>query len=435
MNMNRRLVLGLGLGAAAVAMAGCSSGGGGDEVTQEDVPTSGTLTVWCWDPAFNIYSMNEAAKVYQKAHPDVKVKVVETPWDDIQTKLTTLAQSGKLSELPDIFLCQNNAFQKNVINYGDAFSDLTKGGVKFDEFPESVVGYSTVDDKNYGVPFDNGTAVQALRIDYLEQAGLTMKDFTDITWSDYIERGTQLKAKTGKTMMSGQSGSSDLLMMMLQSAGGSLFDADGKPTIANNDTLVKSIEVLKKLKDAGLFVEVNSWDEYIRGFISGNHASALNGVWILGSVQTAKDQSGKWEITNVPKLEGVDGATNFTANGGSSWAVASGKQPALANDFLKATFAGSTELYDTILPKAGALANWLPAAKSDVYQEKQEFFNNTAIYSQVVEYAAKVPKNNTGAYYYEGRDAASVAMTKILKGGDITEALAEAQKTVEFAMQ
>jgi lactose/L-arabinose transport system substrate-binding protein len=436
MNINRRSVLGLGLGAAAVAtLAACNSSGKNDQAVAGDVPTSGTLTVWCWDPAFNIYSMNEAAKIYQKDHPDVKVKVVETPWDDVQTKLTTLAQSGKLDQLPDIFLCQNNAFQKNVINYGDAFSDLTKGGIKFDEFPPAVVGYSTVDGANYGLPFDNGTAVQALRIDYLEQAGLAMKDFTDITWKDYIERGTQLKAKTGHALISGQSGSSDLIMMMLQSAGGSLFDADGKPTIAKNDILLKSIDALKQLQKAGLYVEVNSWDEYIRGFISGNHASALNGVWILGSVQTAKDQSGKWEITNVPKLDGIDSATNYTANGGSSWAVSAGKQPALANDFLKATFAGSTQLYDTILPKAGALANWMPAAKSDIYQEKQAFFNNTAIYSQVVDYSAKVPKNNTGAYYYEGRDAASVAMTKILKGADPAAALDEAQKTVEFAMK
>ena len=24
------------------------------------------LTVWCWDPTFNIYAMNEAAKIYAK---------------------------------------------------------------------------------------------------------------------------------------------------------------------------------------------------------------------------------------------------------------------------------------------------------------------------------------------------------------------------------
>ena len=56
-----------------------------------------TLTVWCWDPAFNLNAMYEAEKVYQKDHPDFKLNVVETPWEDIQTKVTTAAASGDLS--------------------------------------------------------------------------------------------------------------------------------------------------------------------------------------------------------------------------------------------------------------------------------------------------------------------------------------------------
>ena len=70
-----------------------------------------TLTVWCWDPAFNIYAMNEAAKVYQQTNPDFKLNVVETPWADIQTALTVAGSSGDYSTLPDIVLCQDNAFQ------------------------------------------------------------------------------------------------------------------------------------------------------------------------------------------------------------------------------------------------------------------------------------------------------------------------------------
>ena len=39
--------------------------------------------------------MEEAEKIYQKDHPDVNVNVVETSWEDIQTKLTTAATSGQ----------------------------------------------------------------------------------------------------------------------------------------------------------------------------------------------------------------------------------------------------------------------------------------------------------------------------------------------------
>jgi lactose/L-arabinose transport system substrate-binding protein len=75
-----------------------------------------SLTVWCWDPAFNIYAMQEAEKEYQKTNPNFKLNIVEITWDDIQPKLTAAGSSGDYSTLPDIFLMQDNAFQKNYAN-------------------------------------------------------------------------------------------------------------------------------------------------------------------------------------------------------------------------------------------------------------------------------------------------------------------------------
>jgi len=426
------LALGLAL-PMALTLSACTAGGSGGDSGSGDGDDN-TLTVWAWDPAFNIYAMEEAEKVYQQDHPDFSLDITEVTWDDLQTKLTTLAQSQAFDELPDIFLMQNNAFQKNVINYPDLFSTYTGDAVDFSEFPQSVVDYSTIDDENYGVPFDSGTAVTALRTDVLEQAGYTVDDFTDITWADFITKGKDVLAKTGQPLLSGQAGSADLPVMMLQSAGASLFDDEGNPTIVDNEALNAAVDVYTQLVESGVLVEVNSWDEYIGTLVNGNVAGTVNGIWIVGSIQTAEDQSGTWGMTNVPKLE-VPDATNYTANGGSSWAISSTGNTELAEDFLGATFAGSTELYDTILPKAGAVANWIPAGDSDVYAEPQEFWGGQPIFQQVVAFGAKVPSNNTGAYYYEARDAVSAAMTQIMGGTDRDQALAEAQANVEFAMQ
>jgi lactose/L-arabinose transport system substrate-binding protein len=413
----------------ALIMSGCSGDGGGNGGGDAD---DNTLTVWTWDPAFNIYAMQEAEKIYAADHPGFKLDIVETPWDDLQTKLTTLAQSQEFGELPDIFLMQNNAFQKNVINYPDLFSEATDAA-DFSQFPKAVTDYSTVDGVNYGVPFDAGTAIQALRTDVLTEAGYTLADFTDITWDDFLVKAKDVLAKTGKPLLSGQAGSADTIMMMLQSAGASLFDKDGNPTIADNDALKASIDMYTQLVDAGVFTEVNTWDEFIGTFVNGSVAGTIQGVWISGSIQTATDQSGNWGVTNLPKLD-IDGGTNYSANGGSSWAISSNANVDLANDFLKSTFAGSTELYDTILPSSGAVANWIPAGDSDVYTQPVDFFGGQAIYADVVKFGADVPSNNTGAYYYEARDAVSAAITKIIGGADPDEALAEAQSTVEFAM-
>jgi len=415
-----------------LALGACSGGGGGSGGGSSDGDQ--TLSVWAWDPAFNIAALEEAEKIYQEDHPDFKLEIQETPWDDLQPKLTTLAQSSQFEELPDIFLMQNNAFQKNALNYPDLFSEMSSDAVDFSEFPDAVTAYSTLDDVHYGIPFDSGTAITALRTDILEQAGYTIADFTDITWDDFIVKGKDVLAKTGYPLLSGQAGSADTIMMMLQSAGASLFDDEGMPTISDNDALLAAIDTYKELVDSGIFIEVNSWDEYLGTFINDSVGGTLNGVWIVGNIQGVEEQSGKWAITNVPKLDTVPNATNYSANGGSSWAISSNADVDLATDFLASTFAGSPELFDTILPKSGAVANWLPAGDSEAYSEPNAFFGGQAIFSEVAAFGAEVPSNNTGAYYYEGRDAVSAAITQIIGGAEPKSALDEAQANVEFAM-
>lgn len=34
-----------------------------------------TLSVWCWDPNFNVYAMKQAEKLYQKDHPNFKLGI------------------------------------------------------------------------------------------------------------------------------------------------------------------------------------------------------------------------------------------------------------------------------------------------------------------------------------------------------------------------
>ncbi|MCL1840174.1 MAG: extracellular solute-binding protein [Propionibacteriaceae bacterium] len=422
--------------ALSLTLGACSSNSGSTTTSSSSAGSGNHLTVWAWDPTFNIYAMNEAQKIYAAAHPGFTLDVQEVSWDDIQTKLTTIAQANQLDQLPDIFLVQNNAFQKNVTSYPQLFADMSNAGIDYTQYPKAVVDYSVVDNKNWGLPFDNGAVIAAYRTDVLQQAGYTLADFTDINWSDFLTKAKDVLAKTGKPLLSGQANSSDMMMMMLQSSGASLFDAQGKPAIVGNQALLNTINVYKQMVQAKVYTEVNSWDEYVASFVNGDVAGVINGCWILGSIQTAKDQSGKWDLTDMPALDGVPGATNYSANGGSSWAIsASSKNFALAADFLKSTFAGSTQLYDTILPSSGALANWIPAAKSDVYGQPQPFFNNDKIYAKIVDYASKVPSNNTSPYYYEARDAISAAVTQILGGTDETKALQQAQQTVEFAMQ
>ena len=448
--MKRKILATLLASVMALSLVGC--GGGAEapaddaaaeapaddaaaEAPADDAAAGGNkLTVWCWDPAFNIYSMETAGEVYKAANPDFELEVTEVPWNDIQTKLTTAATSGDLSTLPDIILMQDNAFQKNVISYPDAFTDLTSTGIDFSAFASAKAAYSVVDGKNYGVPFDNGAVIACYRTDILAEAGYTVEDLTDITWSRYMEIGKDVLAKTGCPLLSCVAGESDVITMMLQSAGASLFDAEGNPSMVNNDVLKEVMATYAELVKAGILVEVNDWDQYIGTLNNSTVAGTINGCWIMASIQQAADQSGSWAITNMPKLDNAANATNYSNNGGSSWAVTANCQnPELAADFLGSTFGGSVELYETII-SCGALATYLPAGDSAVYGEAVDFYGGDAAYAKIVEYSGKTPSNNTGVYYYEARDAIAVAITNVVAGGDVDAEIQTAEDTVNFAM-
>lgn len=433
----KKKVLGMFLVAtmAASVLAGC--GGKADdksEAKKDDTAAAQeeTLTVWCWDPNFNVYAMEQAEKMYQKDHPDFKLDIQEKVYSDIETALITAAEADDYSTLPDIFLMQDYSFHKNVANYPGIFTELTDSGVDFSQFSAGKLADSTVDGKNYGVPFDNGATIMAIRKDMVEAAGLTVDDFKDTTWSDFIEKAKKVVEKNNVPMLT-SSGGSEIVIEMLQSAGASPM-VDGKVDLVGNEALKKSIETYKQLIDEKIMVDYTDWDQYIASMNKGTAAGVIQGCWIMSSIQAAEEQSGNWAIVDMPKLDGIEGATNYANCGGASWAVSSNcKNTDLAFDFLKSTFAVSVELYDDLLPNAGAIASYLPAADSEVYNEASDFYGGQTVYKDIVEFAGQVPGIDYGAYYSDIRSALTDAITNVVQNGaDIDSEIKNAQDTVEF---
>ena len=146
--MKKKILAAILTAAMTIGMVGCgstSSSDNGNNSASNTEASSNELTVWCWDATFNIPAMEEAEKIYQKDHPDVNVNVVETSWEDIQTKLTTAATSGQTDTLPDIILMNDTALLNNVENYPDLFADLSDSGIDFSKFESYKTGIGTVD--------------------------------------------------------------------------------------------------------------------------------------------------------------------------------------------------------------------------------------------------------------------------------------------------
>lgn len=391
------------------------------------------LKVWVWDPAFSIYTIEEAEKIYQREHPEFSLDVIETTSDDVETKIMTMVEAGNLEELPDIFCLQDSSFQKMYENYPEAFSDLTDTNIDYSNFIESKVAVSEIDGKHWGIPFDTGTAIYAVRTDYLEEAGYTVADVTDVTWDEFIEVGKVVREKTGHPMLSCQVSQADLLFVMMQSAGQSIYKEDGSIEVAGNELLKQCIEIYRTLVAEGIMVETNSWDQMISTLNSGESAGIVSGCWILASIQLADDQSGKWAVTNIPSLPGVEGATHYSNLGGSTWVISSNcRDKEAAADFFATTFGGNVELFETVFPSTGLISPAISVGESGIYDKEQEFFGGQKVFQDITEYAEQIPGVQGHKYHYEARDAIGVAMQNAGPDGDLDAALQEAQDEIDF---
>jgi lactose/L-arabinose transport system substrate-binding protein len=413
-------------------LTGCSKKEAPAQAAAADPNAPVTITVWCWDPAFNIFAMKEAEKIYKRDHPNVTINVVETPWDDVQQKLITGFTSGETSSLADIVLMQDNAMQKNIMTYPNFFLPV---GDKVDlsQFAKFKVDVAAYNGKYYGVPFDNGTTGFFIRKDIVEQAGLKVEDFNDTTWERVIELGRIVKQKTGLPLLSTDGTGPDLIMIMLQSAGPWLFDQQtGKTLITNNPALTRAVELFIQMAQEGILYLASDWNDYIASFNRGNVAATIQGCWIIGSISAEPSQAGKWALVSTPRYANIQ-SVNYSSQGGSGWMVlANSKNPDVAMDFLGKTYAGSKEFYDTILGPAGAIGTWLPAASSAIYSEPSAYFGGDKVYEKLIDYVGKVPSVKYGIFNYEARGAVTKAMMDIRNGTNPAAALQAAQAEVDF---
>lgn len=392
---------------------------------------AGDVTVWAWDPNFNVAAMNEAAHRYEQAHPDFHLKVVDSAKEDIEQKLQTMLASGVTSSLPDIVLIEDYNAQKYLQSYPGSFAPLQKN-IDFSQFAPYKVKVMTVDNQVYGVPFDSGVAGMFYRSDYLAKAGFKDSDLQNITWDQFIEIGKQVKEKTGVAMLAYDMNDVVLPHIMMQSDGQWFFNEQGELNIAHNTALKATLETIKKINEAKIVRPINGWSNFVGSFNSGKIASVVSGVWIMGSIKSVPDQKGKWRVAPIPSLA-IPGATHASNQGGSSWYVLTkGKNTKEAIEFLKATFASDTDMYQTLLVERGALATYLPANHGYAYQVNDPFFGKQPVFSYFSKWVAQIPQVSYGMYTQEVDNAIAAEIPALLDGEPVDKVLNRVETSLRY---
>ncbi|PCI87439.1 MAG: ABC transporter substrate-binding protein [Hyphomicrobiales bacterium] len=388
-----------------------------------NVASAEEVTIWCWDPNFNVKIMQEAADRYSKTHPDITFNIVDFAKADVEQKLQVALASGATNVLPDIVLIEDYYSQRYLQAFPGSFAEIG-AVVDHSVFAPYKVELMSVDGKVYGMPFDSGVTGLFYRIDYLAEAGFSPADMQNITWDRYLEIGQAVVDKTGHKMMGLDPNDAGLTRIMMQSGGQWYFDKSGEElNIIGNEALAKSLEVQQKLQQSNMYKPAAGWAEYVGSFTSGETASVVSGVWMIGTVKSQPDQSGKWGVAPVPRLD-IEGSKNASNLGGSSWYVLeTADEKDIAIDFLDEIYAKDLGFYQTILQDRGAVGSLMASRDGDAYQTPDPFFNNEPVWQNFSEWLGEIPAVNYGVYTPEA-DSAVVALLPAIKDGmPIEEAL------------
>lgn len=412
---------------AAGALAGAS-------LLASTAAFAGEVTVWCWDPNFNVAIMKEAGARYTAKHPETTFNVVDFAKADVEQKLQTALSSGTTDALPDIVLIEDYGAQKYLQSFPGAFAALS-GKIDHSGFAPYKVELMTLDGTVYGMPFDSGVTGLYYSKDYLEQAGFKPDDMQDLTWDRFIEIGKEVEAKTGKKMLGLDVNDAGFVRILMQSAGSWYFDKDGNLAIEGNAALKAALETEQKILQANIHKPAAGWTEWVGTFTSGDVATVTTGVWITGTVKAQTDQAGKWGVAPIPKLN-VDGASHASNLGGSSWyVIESSAEKDEAIDFLNEIYAKDIDFYQKILVNQGAVGSLMAARSGPAYAEKDAFFGGEPVWQNFSDWLAKVPSVNYGVFTNEVDTAVTAHLPDLANGANVDEVLKAIQSQAEGQIQ
>ncbi|TNB48781.1 extracellular solute-binding protein [Martelella lutilitoris] len=396
---------------------------------------AGEITIWCWDPNFNVAIMKEAGEIYSKTHPDTTFNVVDFAKLDVEQKLQTALASGTTNALPDIVLIEDYGAQKYLQSFPGSFAPMDDV-VDYSKFAPYKVQLMTLDGKVYGMPFDSGVTGLYYRSDYLEEAGFTAADMEGITWDRFIEIGKQVEEKTGHKMTSIDLNDGGMTRIMMQSAGEWYFDENGDLNVVDNPALKAALETQAKMAKADILYPATGWSNYVNAFTSGNTASVVTGVWITGTIKAQEAQSGKWRVAPIPSLDGVEGATHASNLGGSSWYVLSSsdvKDEAI--DFLNEVYAKDVDFYQKILTERGAVGSLLAAREGPAYQEADPFFGGEEVWQKFSDWLNQIPPVDYGIFTNELDTAVTANLRSLVDGKPIDEVLKAIEQQAKYQIQ
>jgi len=301
--MNKRIKLtGVMIGLMMLLVA---CGGG----TTKQETGGGPVTLTFWDNQQTESGLSEyqqtAVKEFEKANPNINIKVTTVPYDQYQQRLQLAVEGGNPPDVSTVDQIWNPGFASGgaIVPLDDFISksDL----VKEDNFFSGAWQSATWEDQVWGVPFNVDVwQFTYYNKDLLDQAGVDPQELT--TWEGLRRAGAELTGgdKFGVGLF-GHKGEDTVVVAdsFIYSNGGSVLKEDGSCALDEPEA-IEALEYLNDLRQYAPSGILNSSSEDMRELFLNE--SLATEWWPALEQPTLQDSDLSWDFVVGTAPEGKE---------------------------------------------------------------------------------------------------------------------------------
>ena len=418
----KRMAAGLLAAGMAAGLVGCGGGNQSGAAADGNV----NLTFQIWDVAQRD-GMQAMCDAYTAQHPNVKIEVQVTSWNEYWTKLEAAATSG---QMPDIFWMHTNELLKYADNGMLADCSDIVDTSKFSEI--SLSNASGSDGTLYAVPKDKDTVALVYNKEMFDAAGVSYPD-ESWTWDDLTDASQKIYDATGKYGYMAYGDDQLGYWNFVYQNGGYILNEDKTQAGFTQPATAEAMKFYIGLQQYDWCPDQNYFAETAPGtaFFSEKGAMFFEGDWnILAELQNYPEMQGKWDVAVLPKAPNpVNGDGRATISNGLSYATAANnKNLDTVKDVLK--FFGSEE-GQRIQGESGAAIPAYIGLEETFLGVFEEYDINMQVFLDMFDYSIQSVNN---ASRPEWKSKVSDELLKIYAGTvDIDTGLQNMQNIVDAA--
>ena len=349
------------------------------------------------------------------------------PSNDMSQKLATSVGAGTAAPL----LLYNTAIKFSYGKEGELMNIdgiFERTNLKKEDFDAEVLKLGEFDGTDYFIPMQASTYYFFWNKDLFEEAGLD-PETPPATWDEYEEMAVKLTDPDRNIYGSGtQYNSSYIQMCGLRNYGGEMITSNGDGTftynLADNEGYAKYLGIMAGLIGNGQGTMEGGGDDLFR---AGQAGMLVSGPWLLTGV---KESGINYGIALMPG--GDAGAYNPLMGAGFTILEKAGEEEKTAAcKFIEWWFMGNDKTEKTAAlrwsTEIGYPAFYAPIKEEEEYKSNNDIVVMSGYGDSAVQFTP-VDYPQTVAF---GADVVAPLMENVCNGGDITQALKDAQAAAE----